>query len=379
MWQSVKPGRTSLPRASMTFVGLPRIFSIVESSPTAVIFAPRIATAWAHACLGFSVYTRPWITTISAGFAACSRASVRLAATRKSARTRSAGRMEQAFITGKSFRSESRRRVDPQDPRLLAAGVLPAMGRGAFKVEAVAWLQAIMLAVIQPNFEISAKHVEEFLAIMRVGFAAAAARFNTEEMRFHRCVAPRKQLHADTWSGFEDLALRRAYEPRSVAGGLEKREDVGAIEARNAAERGNGRAHLAALERTKEPDGHASGFRYLRQRKAATRAKAAKTLPRQQSPFRRRRDHALTLEHVHNRRRVEASGAAQKNSALQQAHVGLVIQAVAAARSLGRYQAKGFPGAQRGGRNAHAARHFAYAQKPVASSLGRFSVYILSA
>src|SRR5215471_2739227 len=177
---------------------------------------------------------------ISAGFAACSRAPVRLAATKKSARTRNARRTERAFITVKSFRLESWRCVDPQDPRLLAAGVLPAMGRGAFKVEAVAWLQAIMLAVIQPNFEISAKHVEEFLAIMRVGFAAATARFNAKEMRFHRCVAPRQQFHADIWGGFQDFTVHGAYETWVVAGGLEKREDVGAIEARNAAERGNG-------------------------------------------------------------------------------------------------------------------------------------------
>src|SRR5215813_7397382 len=240
MWQSVKPGRTSLPRASMTFVPLPRIFSIVESSPTAVIFAPRIATAWAHACLGFSVYTRPWITTISAGFAACSRASVRLAATRKSARTRSAGRMEQAFITGKSFRSESRRRVDPQDPRLLATGVLPAMGRGAFEVEAVPGLQAVVFSVIQPDFKSSAEHMQKLFAVVRIGFAAATARFNAKEMRFHRCVAPRQQFHADIWGGFQDFTVRGAYETWVVAGGLEKREDVGAIEARNPAERGNG-------------------------------------------------------------------------------------------------------------------------------------------
>ena len=60
----------------------------------------------------------------------------------------------------------------------------------AFEIETVAWFQAVVLLAVQPDFKIAAEDVQEFLALVRIGFAAATAWFDAEEMRFHRGIAP---------------------------------------------------------------------------------------------------------------------------------------------------------------------------------------------
>jgi hypothetical protein len=60
--------------------------------------------------------------------------------------------------------------------------------------------------------------------------------------------------------------------------------------------------------------------------------------------------------------RIEASSAAEKNRALEQAHIGFVVKAIAALRAQRCDEAKRFPGAQRGRRNPDAARDFADSQ-----------------
>ena len=68
---------------------------------------------------------------------------------------------------------------------------------------------------VQPDLEFAAQDVEEFFALVRVGFAAATAGFDAEEMRFHGGVAPGEKLHADVGAGFQDFALRGTDEVRA--------------------------------------------------------------------------------------------------------------------------------------------------------------------
>src|SRR5258708_16228765 len=100
------------------------------------------------------------------------------------------------------------RSIDPKQPRLRAAGIPPAMRRGAFEVQAVAGLQAIVLAVTKPDFKRAAEDVKEFFAFVRVGFAAAPAGFHTKKMRLHGSVAPGEELHAHAGVGLENFPLR---------------------------------------------------------------------------------------------------------------------------------------------------------------------------
>src|SRR5260370_1190553 len=93
------------------------------------------------------------------------------------------------------------RSIDPKQPRLRAAGIAPAMRRGAFEVQAVAGLQAIVLAVAQPDFKRAAEHVEEFLALVGVGFGAAPGGLHAETMRLPVGVAPGEKFHANTGRG----------------------------------------------------------------------------------------------------------------------------------------------------------------------------------
>src|SRR5258708_31381306 len=138
----------------------------------------------------------------------------------------------------------------------------------------------IMLLGVEPNFKVSAKDVQEFLALVRVGFTAAASGFDAEKMRLHRRVSPGQQFHAHVRRSLQDFPLIWAYEARIIAGSFEEGENVGAIEAGDAAQGGDRGAHLAALEGAEKTDGDTGGASHLGQRKAAAGPEAAGTLPR---------------------------------------------------------------------------------------------------
>src|SRR4029077_20367612 len=69
--------------------------------------------------------------------------------------------------------SKSGRSVDPQDPGFGAPRVLPAVRGRAFEIEAITRLEKVAFTLIQADFEFTAQHVEEFLALMGIRFAAA--------------------------------------------------------------------------------------------------------------------------------------------------------------------------------------------------------------
>src|SRR5213080_1833790 len=94
------------------------------------------------------------------------------------------------------------------------------------------------------------------------------------------------------------------------------------------------------------------------------------TLPGSERAFGGRRYHALALEDMGDRGRIEAAGTAEKNGSSQQAYVGFVVQTVAALRPLRGHQSERFPRAQSRRGNAHAARHFADAQEALPVTLG---------
>src|SRR5215471_986273 len=98
---------------------------------------------------------------------------------RKMAGTESMTLPKRVFMAAKPLSmtclSKSRRRVDPQHPGFRAAGILPAVRNRAFKIQTVAGFQPVMLALIQPDFQISAKDMQKLLPLMRVRFAAAPA------------------------------------------------------------------------------------------------------------------------------------------------------------------------------------------------------------
>jgi len=145
-------------------------------------------------------------------------------------------------------------------------------------------------------------------------------------------------------------------------GSFEKREDVGAIEAGNAAKRGDRGAHLAALEAAEKSHGYAGGSRYLREGESPARSQAPETLTGMRLRFPKGGDDALAFQYMNDGGGVEAASAAEKNRALEQAHIGFGIEAIAALRAQRRDEAKGLPGAQRRRRNTDTARYFADAQ-----------------
>src|SRR5690349_14072292 len=204
------------------------------------------------------------------------------------------------------------------------------MWRGAFKIKAVARLQPIVLAFVQPDFKVTAKNMKELLSLVRVGLPAAAAGFDAKEVRLHRRIPPGQQFHADTRRGFQNFSLGRADKTRIIALRLEEGKYVGAVEARDAAKRGDRRAHLAALECTEKTNRNARGLGDLRKGKAAPGAQSPKTLPRGERALGGQGNYTLVLEDMNDGGRIEAAGTPKKNGTLQQAHVGFAIEPVTA-------------------------------------------------
>ena|ERR1700682_2036253 len=128
-----------------------------------------------------------------------------------------------------------------------------------------------MLGSVEPDVKLPAKDMQKFLAFVGVRFAAAAARLDAKEMRLHCGVAPGEKLHAHAGVCFQDFSLAGANEAGIVAGSFEKRQNIRAVKACDAAQSRNGGAHLAAFQCAEETDGYAGGARDLRERKAAPR------------------------------------------------------------------------------------------------------------
>src|SRR5579862_2909076 len=108
---------------------------------------------------------------------------------------------------------KSGRRVDPQKPSFVLAWILPAMRRHAFEIEAVAGAEFETVSV-ERNFQVSAQDVNKFLALVRVGLAAARLRRNAKQVRLHDGIAPGEQFHAHPTPGLQNFALRGADQVR---------------------------------------------------------------------------------------------------------------------------------------------------------------------
>ena len=78
-----------------------------------------------------------------------------------------------ASSIGDALELKCRRRIDPQNQRFFLSRILPAMRVVAFKIETVAFLQEMPFAIGQRNFQRAFQNVQEFLAVVRIRFAAA--------------------------------------------------------------------------------------------------------------------------------------------------------------------------------------------------------------
>src|SRR5882672_2023744 len=90
--------------------------------------------------------------------------------------------------------SEGGRGVDPEEHRFFARGVVPAMTDVALEPEAVAFAQGMALELVEPQLEGAGHHVDEFLALVRVGPIAAGARLHPEQHALELLRADRQQL-----------------------------------------------------------------------------------------------------------------------------------------------------------------------------------------
>src|SRR5439155_22122490 len=150
-----------------------------------------------------------------------------------------------------------------------------------------------------------------------------------------------------------NLAFGGPYQTGIVFRRFEERKNIGAIVARNAAQGADGSAHLATLERAEKSHGDSRGARDLREGKVAALAQVPNTQARRGSILRRSRNYTLALEDVNDCRRIQAARAAEKDGALQKAHVFLTVDPVTAARAMWGDETERFPRAQRGRRNTY--------------------------
>ena len=107
------------------------------------------------------------------------------------------------------FISERGTRVHPNPAGFFPSRVFPLMRRRAFKTRSVARTQAMPLRSAQRSFELATQHIQKFLTVVSVGFAATSTGPDSERMRFHHCLSPGEQLDADAGADFHDLAFVR--------------------------------------------------------------------------------------------------------------------------------------------------------------------------
>jgi len=120
---------------------------------------------------------------------------------------------------------------------------------------------------------------------------------------------------------FPGFSLVGPDKTRIFTGGFEKRKDVRAIKAGDATERGDRRAHLAALEAAEESHGYPGGSSNLREREPAPRSKAPEMLSGMRLHFGRSRDDPLAFQYMNDGGRIEAASAgAEKSHAGARAH-----------------------------------------------------------
>src|SRR4029077_17546140 len=91
--------------------------------------------------------------------------------------------------------SEGGRRVDPEEHRFFARRVVPAMTDIALEPEAVALAQRMALELVEPEFQGTRHHVDEFLALVRVRSIAAGTRLHADQHAFELFRADRQQLN----------------------------------------------------------------------------------------------------------------------------------------------------------------------------------------
>src|SRR5260370_7517777 len=99
-------------------------------------------------------------------------------------------------------------------------------------------------------------------------------------MRLHDRVAPGEQLHAHAIFGLQNFSMRRPDQPAVLTGSLEQRQNICAIETRDAPQGGNGRAHLAAFESAEKADRDSRRPSPFPETKSPPPAQSAKALPR---------------------------------------------------------------------------------------------------
>jgi len=220
-----------------------------------------------------------------------------------------------------------------------------------------------MTLILQPDFEFAAKDVKEFLALVCVRFAAAAAGFNAKKMRLHGHVAPSQEFHADFRAGLQNFAVRWTDERRSVAVGLEKREEIGFVEARDATKSRDRRAHLAALECAQKAYGDAGGAGDLGEGQAPLLTQASKTLTGRLARIGGSNRKPLFFQNVNNGCRIQAPRAAKKDGALEQANVRFGVQSIAAQGTLGGDETERLPRTQSRRRDAQSLRNLGDAQE----------------
>src|SRR5215469_16510099 len=212
------------------------------------------------------------------------------------------------------------------------------MGYGALKVKAVTSAQAVFF-IPQANLQLALEHEQEFLAYVRVGFAASRARSDTEQMRLHDRVAPCEQLHSNPIAGLEYFPARRTHHEGLGLGGIIKIENIVAVIAGKLAQRAHRCGHLRALERTEEPDGNSDRLGDTGERLAPLQPQ----LPQARADgdalsIAGKIDSTFALERLHNGWRIHPANFAEETSAFQQLHVFAGIQTVSALGSSGSHQ-----------------------------------------
>ena len=103
------------------------------------------------------------------------------------------------------------------------------MAEGALEPETVAIAQGVALELVEPNLERARHHVDEFLALVRVGTVAAGARRYPEDLTLELACADRQQLDPNAGLRLNRPAIARANQVVGLLRDIEEIEDGRAV------------------------------------------------------------------------------------------------------------------------------------------------------
>src|SRR3984957_14967974 len=186
----------------------------------------------------------------------------------------------------------------------------------------------------QYDVQPAAHQIEELLAFVRIGIAAARAGSYAKQVRLHRDLARRQQFHLNAGTALQTFAIGRPHQRPSAIDGSEQVQNIEAVILRQLAHDADGGTALRPFKVAEESNGDPRRVSPRGEQLAALEGQLAETGTDGRLFFRRTRgamvEQPLLLQLIQDGRSVQALHAPQVNGSAQDADIVIGIETILA-------------------------------------------------